>query len=242
MYTFDSRVRYSEAGPDGRLTVESVINYFQDCSTFQSEDLGVGLKYLKENNIAWLVNYWQIVVNRYPAIGEKIRVGTSPYGFKNFMGFRNFVMETQDGERLVQADSVWTLFDLTKQFPTRVTQKMSERYEVSPRLEMEHFSRKIRLPKEGGIPKDPVRVQEYNLDTNHHMNNGQYVRLAQALLPEDREIRQLRIEYVRQAVLGDVIIPVTYGTGDGAETVIIALKGEDGKPFATVEVRYDQDR
>ena len=36
MYTFDSRVRYSETDEEGRLTVTGIINYMQDCSTFQS--------------------------------------------------------------------------------------------------------------------------------------------------------------------------------------------------------------
>ena len=42
MYTFDSRVRYSETDSGGKLTMASLINYFQDCSTFQAEELGVG--------------------------------------------------------------------------------------------------------------------------------------------------------------------------------------------------------
>ena len=36
MYTFDGRVRYSEVGEDGLLTMQSLLDYFQDCSTFQS--------------------------------------------------------------------------------------------------------------------------------------------------------------------------------------------------------------
>ena len=51
-YTFRSKVRYSECDREGRLTPFSVINYFQDCSTFQSEDLGVGVKYLSEKKRA----------------------------------------------------------------------------------------------------------------------------------------------------------------------------------------------
>ena len=39
MYQFQSRIRYSEVDSEGRLTMASLINYFQDCSTFQSEDL-----------------------------------------------------------------------------------------------------------------------------------------------------------------------------------------------------------
>ena len=36
-YSFTSRIRYSEIGEDGCLTLPGLINYFQDCSTFQSE-------------------------------------------------------------------------------------------------------------------------------------------------------------------------------------------------------------
>ena len=45
MYTFESRIRYSETDSEGKLTMASLINYFQDCSTFQSEDHGLGLDY-----------------------------------------------------------------------------------------------------------------------------------------------------------------------------------------------------
>ena len=48
MYTFDSRVRYSETGEDGLLSLPAIVDYFQDASTFQSEDLGIGIDFLKE--------------------------------------------------------------------------------------------------------------------------------------------------------------------------------------------------
>ena len=69
MYTFESRIRYSETDPRRVLTPESMINYFQDCSTFQSEDLGIGFSYLEERQLAWLVNYWQVDILRMPALG-----------------------------------------------------------------------------------------------------------------------------------------------------------------------------
>ena len=51
MYTFDSRVRYSETDENGNLSLESLIDYMQDCTNFQSEDLGVGLEYHRQKNI-----------------------------------------------------------------------------------------------------------------------------------------------------------------------------------------------
>ena len=47
MYEFDSRVRYSEIDHTGNMTLPALINYFQDCSTFQSEDIGLGTEVLK---------------------------------------------------------------------------------------------------------------------------------------------------------------------------------------------------
>jgi hypothetical protein len=38
-YSFEGKIRYSEVGEDGRLTMPGILNYFQDCSTFQSESL-----------------------------------------------------------------------------------------------------------------------------------------------------------------------------------------------------------
>lgn len=61
MYSFDSRVRYSEVDEDRKLSLTGVINYMQDCSTFQSEDLNMGIDYLTEKHRAWLLSSWQII-------------------------------------------------------------------------------------------------------------------------------------------------------------------------------------
>ena len=39
MYTFQSQVRYSELDSDRKLSIASIVDYFQDCSTFHSETL-----------------------------------------------------------------------------------------------------------------------------------------------------------------------------------------------------------
>ena len=77
MYSFNARIRYSEVGEDQQLTVPGVVNYLQDCSTFQSEDLGMGVRYLSEHNRAWWLTSWQIIIDRYPILGERIVYLTS---------------------------------------------------------------------------------------------------------------------------------------------------------------------
>ena len=84
-YSFTSRIRYSEIGEDGNLTLPGLINYFQDCSTFQSEDIGVGLDVLSKKKKAWILTYWQIVIDHYPKMNDKIQVSTWASKFKGMV-------------------------------------------------------------------------------------------------------------------------------------------------------------
>ena len=99
------------------------MDYFQDVSTFQSEDLGLGVEYLKGIGMAWVMSAWQIVIHDYPKLGDRIRAGTFPYEFRGFMGMRNFFLDGEDGRRMVEANSVWTLMNLEKGIPARPTRR-----------------------------------------------------------------------------------------------------------------------
>ena len=235
MYTFDGRIRYSEVDRSRKLTAEKMIDYFQDSTSFQSEDLGIGLDYMTERGIAWVINYWQIHFYRRPVMGEAVRIGTQPYEFKGLMGLRNFMMETLEGERLAVANSVWTLLDMEKMYPMRVPEEIIGKYELASKLDMEYSPRKIAVPKEGGERKEDVVVRMHHLDTNQHMNNAQYVHFAVMYLPADSEIRELRVEYRRQAVLGDHITPVIYRTAE--DVYLVSMNDDEGKPYAVVEMK-----
>lgn len=231
MYTFESRVRYSETDESGRLSVTGIMNYLQDCSTFQSEDLGLGLSYLKNKNRAWWLNSWQILIDRYPSMGDRICVSTWPYGFKGIFGYRNFTICDQAGNYLVRADSNWFFYDLEKHVPARVTEDEIRGYgHGEEALKLPEASRKIALPPQWES-KESVLVVRHHLDTNSHVNNAQYVEIAREFLPERFIIAQLRVEYKNAAVLGDVIYPKV---GRVPEGYVVSLQGEDGKVFANI--------
>lgn len=236
MYVFDSRVRYSEIGKDGKLTMASLINYFQDVSTFHSEDLGIGVEYCEENGVVWLMTYWQIEVVRYPSLGEKIHVKTAPYEFKGFMGFRNFVMTTESEEVLAYANSIWTLVNFEKMIPTRPTADMLERYILEPKYDMEYLERKVKMP-DGGKEADEIVVKSYHLDTNNHVNNGQYIAMAMELASkESRTVTRLRAEYKKAAMLQDAICPMVY---EEENRDVVSLNAADGSPYCVVELTYN---
>ena len=230
-YCFSGRVRYSEIGENGCLTLPGILNYFQDCSTFHSEAVHQGMEVLKERKRVWVLSAWQVVVERYPKLGEEIVTATWPYDFKGFMGMRNFTMKTAEGESLAYANTFWTHLNTETGIPAKLTEEDVAGYESEEKLVMDYAPRKIRLPKECVIG-EAFAVQKHHLDTNHHVNNCQYVRMAEDYLPEGFRERQMRAEYKKQARLGDVIFPEVC-IEDGRVTVLLNTEQQD--TYAVVE-------
>lgn len=231
-YAFHSRVRYSEVGEDEHLTLNGIINYFQDCSIFHSENVGLGLEALKKKKRGWFLSSWQIVVERYPALGENIEIATWPYVFKGFMGNRNFTIKSYNGEMLAYANSLWVFMDMEKNRPTLISKEFMDGYGVEEPLKMEYASRKIPIPKTSRMDK-PFPVRKYHLDSNHHVNNGQYVQMAREFIPQDFYIHQMRAEYKKSAMLGDIITPMVHMEED-VYTVSLCKK-ESEEPYVVVE-------
>ena len=231
MYKFDSRIRYSETDSEGNLTMMALLNYFQDCSTFQSEDAGVGIRYCLDRDLVWVLNSWQIVPIRLPKLGEKVTIATCPYDFQKFMGYRNFMMFDEAGNYLAKANSIWSLINLKTGRFEMPDDNMMKGYPVEERISMDYAGRKISIPT-GGETKEPITVLPHHLDANHHVNNGQYVAMAFEYLPEGAVIKQLRAEYRKQAFLGDKLVP--YIVAEDTR-IVVSLQDDSGKAYAVVE-------
>lgn len=232
MYKFESRIRYSELDETGILAIPKLMDYFQDCSSFQSESLGLNLDFFEERHIAWVLSFWQIVIKRRPNLLEPVTIGTFPYAFKSFMGLRNFFMEDAKGELLACANSVWTLLDMKTGRPIKPTEEILQYYPLEDRIPMEYAPRKVQIP-EGGNVLSPIKVGRERLDTNQHMNNAQYISIAMNYIPSYLEVNELRIEYKKQAYLGDEIYPYIASIDGG---VAISLRDAEENPYVNMHL------
>ena len=108
-------------------------------------------------------------------------------------------------------------------------------YGLDEAIEMDYAkSRKIPLV-DGMESLTPFPVRRIQLDTNDHVNNGQYVQMAVEYIPAG-QVREFRIEYKKAARLGDVIYPWV-GEQDG--WTVVALCDENKKPYAVASARGD---
>jgi len=117
--------------------------------------------------------------------------------------------------------------------PIRVPQEEIEAYGIYEPLAVGTYPRHIMMPKTAEA-KEPFAIQPSQLDTNHHVNNREYIRMAMAYLPAGFVCRELLVDYHAQAVAGDVIYPRAAVTEAG---MMVSLENAAGKAFSVVEFR-----
>lgn len=227
MYSYNDRVSYSRIDKDGLLGVSNVVDSMQDGCMFHNADAGHSALELLKKNRAWLVSSWHVVFQRRPAMGEIFTVHTWPYQFKGIFGCWNFLLESPEKEVLAYADSQWFYFDSASDRPARIDDDEKNAYVTEPPYDMEHVSRKVNCPVEPEL-QQTIRVCQNYLDTNNHVNNGQYVRLAVNALPPDYEVAELRAEFRLAAKMGDTLYQRAAAVGS---CYYVLFTDQEGAPY-----------
>ena len=205
MYCMKLRVRYSEVNKQKKVDLAQIINYFQDCSTFHSEDVGYGLEVLEKIGRVWFLCSWQVEVERYPSFGEELTIGTLAYDRNDLYAYRNFVMIDKEGNQIAKANSIWFLVDTCTQKPLKITEDDVKMYRLEQKIPMKYRERKVKVPKE--MQKlDTFLILKSHIDTNGHVNNGQYIRFAQEYIASNFCVTSMRVDYKRAAKLGEEVV------------------------------------
>ena len=222
MYEFESTIRYSECSPDGKLSLPSLINYFQDVSTFHSESVGEGVFSLKERSLGWMIFSWDIEIDSLPGLGDRVMTGTMSLGAKGIYALRYFVMRSED-RLYARAHSIWGLIDLNKMMPVRLTEEMMDRFGSEEPLPGKWAGRKLKEP----LDKEKVmelEVGPFMLDSNGHVNNEKYIEILMSAL-ELKDIHRLTVSYRNQALLGDRLV---VWRGKGEDQGLSSIERDDG--------------
>ncbi len=225
MYSYEIKVGYSVTDSTLTMTIPAILDCFQDAATFEAQSSSVSMKYLESEHLVWFLSSWQIVIDRRPKLYEHIKVTTSPYDFKGFLGYRNFTVTGEDGNIIVRAASIWTLLDTVKMRPAKPTKVLLEGYEIMEKIDMDYAPRKIALLGEG-TKTESFKVRKYQIDSNMHMNNVEYVKLAMETLDDMAEIRELRVEYKKSAHFGDVLTAFVSREENKRQVVLEDTAGE----------------
>jgi len=197
----------------------------QDCSEMWIDSEPGVKQFFEEQNMAQLLASRQVEVIRVPEYKEELTVTTSVYGMKPMFGFRNTFIYDAEGKPCYRTWSMGAFVDKSNGKLKRVDDATIASMHLEPQLEMNYGDRRIILPKEGGEVLAQIKVLRADIDYNRHMNNANYIRMAMELLPENFDVKGLRVEYRVAAKLGDVLTPTVYRI-DGGVVVALSIGSE----------------
>lgn len=232
-YEMECVVATSDLGRKGCLKLRSLIDYLQDCSIFQLDTEPELDAYFKHVNGGMFLSQRDIHIVRMPRYGERVKVKTWVYEANPSYGYRNNNMYDEDGNVCVESSALGVFVKYDTGQLLRMPREVLDTMKVHERHAMEYRPRKIRLPKDVE-PEfiDKYCVREYHIDGNKHMNNAWYVAIGEEYLPREWEFSRVRIEYLLQARVDEVMRIERY-TIDGS--YIIVMRRDDGKIYSLVE-------
>ncbi|WP_079423592.1 acyl-[acyl-carrier-protein] thioesterase [Clostridium oryzae] len=238
-------IHYYEVDYNKRMNITSLINFLQDTATYQSDKLGVGIDYLIENNMAWVIYKWDIKLYKYPVYGEKIIIKTVPYGLRKFYAYRKFEVCNAEGELIADADSIWFLLSLDKKRPLRVGKEMYTAYGID-----EDCKDTIEINNIDAIDKveneKMFHVRYEDIDTNRHVNNVKYVSWAIEALPvdivENNVVSRIKINYMKETTYGEEIKSKVLVKETNDELMSIhSIEGFSGKELTRLEIYWKNE-
>lgn len=238
MYEMKIQVRYSEVDRNGKVNLHRLLEYLQDCVTFHSIAVGLGIRGDESDNRAWYLIAWDIEIHRIPQMAEKLTIETEPYKMRGFYGYRRFRILDENDRLIVEADSNWIFMDIDKMIPAKIPQTLAQRYITSP-VEDQKVRVKRKLSSEGDwMEKETLTVTKIFLDSNGHVNNTYYVLWAEDVMPENCEIREIRVDYRQSAFLNDSIKINTIEENDGWR---VRFENQENKLIALVELKEKKE-
>ncbi|AVP55822.1 acyl-ACP thioesterase [Clostridium tetani] len=204
----DYEIHYYEVDYKKRALITSIINYLGDIATKQSEDMNVGLKYMEENKIAWVIYKWDINIKEFPVYGDVVKIKTSPKCFKKFYAYRDFEVINSKGEKIIEALSQWLLIDTDKRRLKKIPLELFKFYGVED-VECEDIEiSKINELKK--VDNEKIfNVRYSDIDTNGHVNNSKYISWIIETVPLEivlnYSLKNLNMTYKKETVYGDMV-------------------------------------
>lgn len=214
MFSIQEQVTTSRTDRNGKLKLFSAFQMMQDCSELWLDTAVKYRDFLKENGLAQLLASRQVEVIRIPDFKEKLTISTSIYAGEPLFGYRNTFIYDAAGKPCYKTWSLGVFCDLKTGRMKKLPEEVLEACCLDSKLEMNYKDRRIVVPDGDALTFAPVPVQRNDIDYNQHLNNAHYVRIAAEYLPENFNVKGVRVEYKVPVKLGEELVPQVFAIGN----------------------------
>ncbi len=167
-------VPYFNTDKNGYLRFPNILAYMAETSSWHSDSIGAGIEELVKRNIGWMLNRWEVKVNKYPRAKDSIFITTWTSGFNKFYATREFTMEDKEGNIFALATTQWILIDMNRKRPIRIPVDFIEKYKRIEEFNFSEFT-DFNIIVDDIEESSNFTVRRSDIDNNNHVNNIKYV-------------------------------------------------------------------
>ncbi len=226
MFEREYLVRSEHSDANGVLQVATLMKWLNDIMEENANSYGAGAEYHLRQNLAWVLAEYQIDVERLPKTGESVKVGTLPYSFKRMFGFRLYRLTDKAGNPIVKGKGKFLLINIKTKEMVRPSKELLDKFTDAKKEPESLPFPKWKTVRNKRLFAKTLILTEDMADANGHLNNAQYVRIAQDLLQNYRfsETKSIRVRYKQELFPGDEAVVAAYEEHKG---VSIAFYKDD---------------
>lgn len=191
----------------GLLSVHSIAALLQETAGNHAHKYGFGYHQMIEDGHIWVLTRLKLEINNLPEWNEELTIYTWIVNREKFFSRRDFRIENQKGEILINAASGWMLLDLNTKRPKLVEDLKMSIPILDQLFAIDTEFEKIETIDEPELNRQKYTVRYSDLDINKHINNAQYIRILLDALPFEtintKLIKSFEINYLSEATIGD---------------------------------------
>lgn len=211
------KIRSNETVANQTLSLPALAGMLQEAAWEHSIRLGASVYELLKRGLSWALFRLTFQMNVYPKLHDHITIRTWPSGYDRRYLFRDFRIESANGELLGQIKSVWVVFDIKMRRaaePPDFIRQIGIQQEIQPVA-----SNASKIPTADHY--DNVKIFNagwHDIDLNQHVNNISYIRWIIETLPvaalSGKMVETLDVVFLAESGLGDSIRAMSQETGD----------------------------
>jgi len=230
-YRAGYRVRFDEAGPDGRMRTSALLRYAQDVAWRHSEFLGFDRQWYTQRGRWWVVRAVDLEVLAPIPMGHTLRVSTAVIGHRRIWARRLGECRLADGTLAARVITDWVILDDNGRL-VRIPEDFGLSF-TNPELDGD-----ITRVGPATIPSDAatleIRVRPHDLDPMDHVNNAVYLDWLEEALAAAGDPsavaafpRAIRLEYLASAAPGDAVVVRTWAEAGAWHATIARADGTE---------------
>jgi acyl-CoA thioesterase FadM len=208
-HSAEYRIRFDEAGPDGRMRGSTLLGIVQDLAWRHSEALGLTREWYDARGLLWLVRSVHVRFLAPVAYGDTVRAETMIDGWRRVLARRRTRLWTPEGMPVADVATDWVMTSVAAGGPTRITDEIVARFPGAGGFEPVRVGRPDPAPDAVGVA---AIVGLRDLDPVGHMNNSVYLDLLdESVAAAGADLagvfpRWVALEYVDPARAGETVI------------------------------------